>query len=249
MTPALQHLGYTDSQDRALLEVVRSGGESTEALLKGGASYRWSELAPPSRSVAPVPLYLQSVDDNYWYREVSDLDAVYAQFNQVRDKPGDPIEAFAGRLTDELERTGAHHLILDLRHNNGGNNSLIWPLIRTLVHFEKSSPLNRLFVVTGRNTFSACQNFLNFIERTTNPVVVGEPSSSKPNFTGEETEVVLPYTGLNMSISTRNWQDSFPGDRRRWIAPDVPVELSSADYFANRDPALEAIAEIIAAGK
>lgn len=32
------------------------------------------------------------------------------------------------------------------------------------------------------------------------------------------------------------------------IAPDIPVELSSADYFGNRDPVLDAVLEIIKRG-
>ena len=50
--------------------------------------------------------------------------------------------------------------------------------------------------------------------------------------TGEDTDVVLPWSGLGLSISTRYWQDSYPGDRRPWIAPDLPVPVRAADYFA-----------------
>lgn len=50
------------------------------------------------------------------------------------------------------------------------------------------------------------------------------------------------------SISTMYWQDSDPGDARRFIALDVPVSLTSIDYFAERDPALEAIFRLIDRG-
>ena len=50
------------------------------------------------------------------------------------------------------------------------------------------------------------------------------------------------------SISTMYWQDSDPGDARRFIALDVPVSLTSLDYFAGRDPALEAIFRLIDRG-
>ena len=46
-------------------------------------------------------------------------------------------------------------------------------------------------------------------------------------------------------ISTMVWNLSGPYDRRRWIAPDVPVAQSSADYFANHDPAMEAVYNLI----
>jgi hypothetical protein len=41
------------------------------------------------------------------------------------------------------------------------------------------------------------------------------------------------------------WNLSGPYDTRRWIAPDVPVSQTSADYFANRDPVMDAVYNII----
>ncbi|HKQ53744.1 MAG TPA: hypothetical protein VJT74_15315 [Pyrinomonadaceae bacterium] len=55
----------------------------------------------------------------------------------------------------------------------------------------------------------------------------------------------LPYSGLLVILSNVVWNLSGPYDTRRWIAPDVPVALSSADYFADRDPALDAVRELI----
>lgn len=56
----------------------------------------------------------------------------------------------------------------------------------------------------------------------------------------------LPYSGTLANISWRYHQGSIlSDDHRLWIAPHVPVELSSEDYFANRDPALEAVLEVI----
>jgi hypothetical protein len=36
------------------------------------------------------------------------------------------------------------------------------------------------------------------------------------------------------------WEKSEPGNPRDAIEPDIPVELSSGDYFAGRDPVLQA---------
>ena len=74
---------------------------------------------------------------------------------------------------------------------------------------------------------------------------MGEPSGSRPNFTGESSRVVLPYSGLGMSISSRYWQDSWPEDRRQWVSVQVPTPLSSTDYFSNHDPSLSALREIL----
>jgi hypothetical protein len=84
------------------------------------------------------------------------------------------------------------------------------------------------------------------VEWWTRAVFLGEPTGSSPNAIGEHTVVPLPYSGLMLSISSRYHQQSYPGDERAWIAPDVPVAMTSADYFAGRDPVLEAARAIIA---
>jgi hypothetical protein len=131
----------------------------------------------------------------------------------------------------------AQTLIIDVRHNNGGNADLLPPLMHVLKNFEASNPKSRMVVITGRNTFSAAQIFINQMNRDTRAIFAGEPSSSKPNFVGEENEIVFPWSGAVGSISNR-YHESIPGDKRVWIEPQIKVELSSADYFANRDPVL-----------
>ncbi|MCK5712823.1 MAG: hypothetical protein KAI25_08915, partial [Hyphomicrobiaceae bacterium] len=81
----------------------------------------------------------------------------------------------------------------------------------------------------------------NRLERWTDAEFAGEPSSSSPNFVGEETNLLLPFSRVRGSISTLYWQDSDPGDERAWIGMDFPVELSAKDYFAGRDPVLQAV--------
>lgn len=96
--------------------------------------------------------------------------------------------------------------------------------------------------MTGRATFSAAQNFINRLERRLPAMIVaGEPSMSSPDFTGEDNPVHLPFSGLTASISNRYWQDSAADDRRPWIAPALPVALTSRDWLENRDPVLDAV--------
>jgi hypothetical protein len=127
---------------------------------------------------------------------------------------------------------------VDVRHNNGGNAELLHPLIAALQKFSDNG--GRLTVISGRNTFSAAQIFLARAEHEARAVVVGEPSSSKPNFVGEENGVVLPWSGAIASISNR-YHETIPGDTRSWIAPKREFRLGSVDYFRNHDPVLAAL--------
>jgi hypothetical protein len=46
---------------------------------------------------------------------------------------------------------------------------------------------------------------------------------------------------MQVGISTRYWEKAEPDDPRLTIEPDVPAPLLGAAYFADRDPALEAV--------
>jgi len=128
-----------------------------------------------------------------------------------------------------------------MRNNGGGNNFLNRPLVHGLIRSDKVNRPGHLFVLVGRQTFSAAMNGSVDIERNTNATFVGEPTGSSPNFVGETTILVLPCSGLRFSCSSLYWQSSTAMDRRTWIAPSLAAEPSIEAFAANRDPGLEAI--------
>ena len=241
----LHAVDAAESTDSVRLTLETAKGEKNSVTIAGGEFENIRKLRPSPAASGPIPMYLRNVDKNYWLKPLPENSALYFQFNQVRDMEDESLASFSSRLHERLSSGEIRHLIIDVRHNNGGNNGLIRPLIRTLIAFELASAENQIYVIMGRNTFSAAQNFINRVEAWTDALFVGEPSSSSPNFVGEETNLLLPYSRITGSISTRYWQDSSPGDERAWISPDILVVLSSKDYFANRDPAMEALLEMI----
>jgi hypothetical protein len=240
-----QAMGATDDPNHVTLTLRDRHGSEHEVTFEGG-DYEFRRKLRPQRDAPDTPRWLEQIDRNYSLEHRAYLEAVYWQFNRVRDLDDGPsLAEFSDTLRSTLLDTGARYLIVDVRHNNGGNTNLLRPLLRTMTWWEQDGPARRIFVIMGRNTFSATQNFISRVEQWTDAVFVGEPSSSRPNFTGEETDLVLPFSRVRGSISTRYWQNAGPTDERPWIAPQVPITLSSDDYFAGRDPAMAAIAGII----
>ena len=241
---------------RGFLEKFADGIDSGDVALtlqsRGGNAVHVripTVIAPPMRGIpklppqrigqAAPPLYLSNVPENFWFKALPN-NVLYFQFNQVMNAPGETLAAFAERLAKVLRETKPGALIVDVRHNNGGNLMLLPPLIAAFREYESSQPRGQIYVVMGRNTFSAAQYFLGLMDSQTNALFAGEPSSSRPNFVGEESEVMLPWSGAIGSISDE-YHESIPGDKREWIAPDIPYVLSSADYFGNRDPLLDKV--------
>ena len=221
------------------------GAERTVRLPFGPGRAVSTLLRPFGDSVAR-PLWLQAPAAAYWYRVLPESRAVYFQYNAVRHMPQQNTEAFARELRRVLEQNRATTLIVDLRHNGGGNSYLFPPLIKAMIVFRETSPENRVFAIIGRHTFSAAQNFTVAIDQWVGATFVGEPSGSRVNFTGEGGSFALPFSGTRANISWRWHQYGQWVDTRPWIAPQIPAELTSEDYFNQRDPALEAIVELLA---
>ena len=245
----LVRVGAAASGDAVDFTLEDAGGEQRRVTVATGDYDIPRKLRPSPAALGDPPLYLRHVERNFWIESLPDAGALYVQFNQVRDARMESLAAFAGRLRQRLLDEEVHALIVDVRHNNGGNNTLVRPLVRTLIEFENRDraepPLRPHRAATPsrrRRTSSTASS------AGPTPLFVGEPSSSSPNFVGEETTVLLPYSHLRGSISTHYWQDSDPWDERPWIAPDLPVEPSAEAYFAGEDPALDAVLAFIREG-
>jgi len=191
---------------------------------------------------ASKPMWRKDLEQNYWYEYLPERKMVYFNFNSVQNEDeGESIADFAAGMFDFIDKNDVDALVIDVRMNHGGDNFLLKPIINGVIGSDKINNRGSLFVITGRETFSACQNFCNRMERAVNPIFVGEPTGSSPNFVGEGNLIELPYSGLVVNGSSRLWQDSVSEDQRPWIAPQLLAEMTSQDFRQNRDPSLDAI--------
>ena len=101
----------------------------------------------------------------------------------------------------------------------------------------------RLFALIDRLTFSAAANFVTELDARTGAVFVGEPIGGSLNNYGDVQTFDLPNSGFGVAIPTI-YLEYAPGDPRLAIAPDLPVQGSSGDYFSSRDPVLQAVLDL-----
>jgi hypothetical protein len=242
---ALYAMGLSKDSARVALEVVDRTGVLKHVDLSPEAWMPSRFLAPAVGAPTPAPLWLQHVEAKHWISALPEIHAVYAQYNQVGNDAKGTVAQFADSVSAILANTHATSLIVDVRHNNGGRRQLNTPLLVAMAAFKHASPTNRVFVVMGRGTFSAAQVFVSQAEWLVDPVYVGEPSSSRPNFVGEESGVVLPFSGIQGSVSSQMHQGSTFQDERPFIAPHIPIALTAEDYFANRDPVMETLTQVL----
>jgi hypothetical protein len=140
---------------------------------------------------------------------------------------------------------GPRNLILDLRHNPGGSSSMYAELLRTMISFS-TLPDRRLYVLIGRNTYSAAANLITELEQLAAAVFVGEASSECCTMYASPTAFRLPFSNLWANVSTKKWSLSRkPHDFRRELNPHAPVVVTARDFFAGRDPVMETVVRLI----
>lgn len=242
--PAFGHaVGSFKAADQVTYTIRDANGETRDVTLKPNAApanTQWLVARKDSKN--PEPLYLKNRSKTYYFEPLPELKAVYFQYNAVRSDPDEPLGAFCRRMFQYIDENDVERLIIDVRWNGGGNSFLNRNIHNEIYARTKINRRGSLFLITGRNTFSAAQNFTTDLVRNANPILVGEPTGSSPNFVGETIILNLPYSKMRCSISDLYWQRSWPMDHRVWLAPEIPAPPVFALYKDNRDPAMEAIA-------
>lgn len=195
------------------------------------------------------PLYRQRPNEHLWFTYLKDDQTVFFKFNGY---PGYwAFRRFSGQLLDFMDHHPVKRLVIDLRHNGGGNMTQFkWFLLPGLVerrfHEEHAwwpreiKRLRHVYVAIGRETFSA--GMLNAVELKNEmaAILVGEPTGGRPNAyseNGKSGRIELPNSHLVVYVSTRYYRLS--DEDTLGLMPDRRIDLSWPAFVAGRDPVME----------
>jgi len=239
-------LGFTDEDGAVSLSVELPDGQEVTQRLEPAPGVAMPRFGAPAdwidaRGDAPRPAWLARAGEDCWFKYREEDRLLYVQFNAVRDPAGEPLARFWERVFAFIDDNLVERLVIDMRHNGGGNNYLNQPLVHGLVRCRELFRPGCVFVITSPRTFSAAVACAANIERETPTLFVGEPTGAGPNHAGDAERFTLPNSGLSLRVSALWWQWSDPRDRRRAIQPDLPAPLTFAVWRAGADPAMEAI--------
>lgn len=180
-----------------------------------------------------APAYIARRDKEQWTKTLAAGRVFYIGYNLMERGTWT-----LSRLTLKATRKKrVRAVIVDLRNNSGGENTTYGYLLDALARISRTK---RIVTILSRTTFSAAENFVTELERRAHPVFVGEASGGSPNLYATVTPTALPASGVTVNVATVYEQKSTPDDPRITTEPQVPVPLSSADFFAGRDPVLAA---------
>jgi len=272
----LHGLGLTSSPDGARFTFEDPQGERLDLWVSANpvnpesrAAESWQELSPlvpaeRSGGTTPVrappggpPLYLRHPEQPYWFEFLPTSGVLYFQFNRAENaEEGPAFPAFADSLMGRIRTDEVRSVVVDLRFNSGGDLNVARAFMVDLAREPKLRPRGRLFVIVGRCTFSAGLYHAAQLKQLARATFVGEPVGDRLDYWAEGGEIILPNSSAVIAYSNgfhRYSTIEYPGYRPYYealavprLAPDLVTPLSSSDYFAGRDPALEAILARIA---
>lgn len=194
-----------------------------------------------SKKASSIPLW-QKEPGEYRYMEFLPKNkTLYVRHTVTLNDGEKTITDFFSKMADFIDKNDVQKLVLDIRMNGGGNNYLNKRIITSIIESKKINQPGKFFCILGRRTFSAAQNLVNELEKYTEVVFVGEPTSENVNFYGDTRTETLPNTKLQVNLSWMWWQNLDPRDKRTATSPQLAVDMSFDDYYNNNDPALDII--------
>lgn len=192
----------------------------------------------------PLPLWLKNSESKFWFEYLAEEKMMFLQINSLQSPYGGGDGSFAQfceRFFAAFDQSKPEKLVIDIRANNGGNHVEL-PLLKGILARPAIDRHDRLFLITGRVTYSAAVHFTTIFRKYTNATLIGEPAAGRPNHYGAIRQFKLPnHPQIRIGCSVDYYQDSEPFDFNTAIVPDIMTKITSADYMDNIDPALNKV--------
>ena len=235
----LEYIGITDNNRDLIWTFENPDGELVKKNFHSEPflNYLFWALKPV---VNPMPILLHLRKPNF--RLLENEGNLLLELNLIEDVSDElKFIDFVGQVDDKLKSKNFTSIIIDLRNNLGGNNTLYEPLIELLeVNAVYNKPY-RLFAFTSRNTFSAGINFLDALKFRTNVMLIGEPTGAPATHYGDAKLHILPNSGIIYFMSTKQWESLDSTHNQDAIYPEIDIIYRYKDYINSKDPWMTAI--------
>jgi len=153
------------------------------------------------------------------------------------------LSAEVTKLSAALAKGEVDRFILDLRFNAGGASDFGTRFAEKIAALPGMKTPGNVFVIIGRRTFSSAIINAGDFKRELGAILVGETTSGTPNHYGDTRTLTLPSSQLAITYSTKYFGQ--PGAPLEPMRPDLPAEISFAQFSRANDPSLTAILKLI----
>jgi len=242
--PAMESPNFSGIYPWMVLSDRKQPGEETP----------WASLAD---SWVKAPLYLSRPEVPFFFSEDQSANSLYVQVSFMLDLADNSIDEFWQSLETTIAGSQYDTILLDLRHNPGGDfNTSVGPVSRLPDHLTDNG---HIYIATSRATFSAAivNTSVAKYHAGERAVIIGERVGDRDQFWAEGGfPFRLPHSGLRISFATgfHDWVNGCMGKHPlcydgnegvenpiSGLDPDVHVPLTFKDYSRGVDPVLVTI--------
>jgi uncharacterized protein (TIGR03437 family) len=214
------------------------------------------QLTATDAAQGPVPDYLRNTSQFYWFKYSAEDRLLYLKYNLCEDDPGNPMAQFAQSFLSALDNNPVDTVVLDLRGNTGGSDSVIAPLALGLVQRLPALAANskfRFYEVIDKGTFSSGVDLAMGLKAPVPPeygvnvdlphltTVIGEAAGGPAGSYGDIKQFTLPSSKLLGQYSTRFVDPPVGVALAPSFLPEIAISTRSTDLFARHDPVMAAI--------
>jgi len=235
--------GISESAEQVELNLELTNGKRITHTFHNNTNedIKWASLK--ENKGVNIPLHRQKMKKRQWLKYLPDSKSIYFHYGLVVEQEKGDISNLGQELTKAIDKHQAERLVIDIRHNPGGDSYYNAALINNISNLKSINQRGKLFVLTSRNTFSAAINFAGNLEMRTKAIFVGEKvgdTSTFPGESGPQASFKLPNSSIVANLSFSEWNATFDYDQRDAIGLDVPVVTSFKDFITGQDPVLQA---------
>ena len=240
MVPGFLHaLGLCAEVDRYTVEFELPSGEHiSRDFLSGELDSESGVHVLSGKEDLPRSIHPQSHETGapYWWTYDPDNRLLYLQYNEVQTHDDYSFEDIVKAFLDRIDQGDVDVVVVDVRYNSGGNNSLIEPLDRGLAMRARRGDLGTLYVLTSGKTFSSGVDVGVHLRDNAGATVVGTPTGGMPNSFGNAVPFILPNSKIKGRCSSGYFRlvDGEPPT----LEPHELLGRPWADYSIGRDTAM-----------
>lgn len=224
----LEYLRLIQTGDNVRLRVRQDGGRTQNVTVGfGDGDVTMTYVA------GEAPLFRQRPDESMWFTSLDD-GVFYINFRAY-----DNLRTNTAAVMAEIDRRRPAKVVLDMRDNGGGDFTAFRETM--LAEILARSWLNdgdRLYVIIGREMFSAAMSNAADLSLRTNATLVGEPIGERPNSYQEVRFFSLPNSRLRAGVSVE-YYEALPGaGDPAAIEPDISAPPTWRVFRRGEDDAL-----------
>ena len=204
LTELLACMSITNDPQKARVSFESTNGDLIQKNFEGltaeeyqNGNWRYARESEP-------PLYLSNRKDSYWYHWLAKEGVMYVHISRLNNQKGtSSIKKFTSTLFEEVDQKRPFKLIIDVRLNNGGNYNLSRPIVEAIKEREWLNQKGKLWMITGRRTFSAASAMAIFLIKETEVTLIGESGRTHPNQADNNEYMSLPYSDYLIEYTTK----------------------------------------------